>query len=310
MTPFDPHFVLRVLDVLISPLVVLSALLLKVVRLAGVQNLPWSRAFLRTVGVFPIRDHYYEPLFNPKRLRRPLDQDRALPGIDWNVEGQLRLLGSLPYGGEIPDLELSDNFHAGDAEFLYGFIRLRKPRRIVEIGSGYSTLIAARALRRNREELPGYACDHLCIEPYEMSWLEQSGVRVLRKRVEEVGLAPFLELDAGDLLFIDSSHVLRPQGDVVFEYLELLPSLRPGVVVHVHDIFSPRDYPEAWVADQVRLWNEQYVLEAFLSCNRDWRVLAALNFLHHHHFEALRAACPFLTPAHEPGSFYIERVSR
>jgi len=299
---------LRIVDVLLSPFVLLAGLLLKGVRRAGVSNMPVSRGALRGVGVFPIRDHYYEPLFSPKRLRRPLDEDRALPGIDWNVEGQLKLLASLPYGGEIPDLELSDNFQAGDAEFLYGFIRLRKPRRIVEIGSGYSTLIAAKALRRNCEESASHACEHLCIEPYEAPWLEKSGVKVVRKRVEDVGLAPFAELDAGDLLFIDSSHVLRPQGDVVFEYLELLPSLKAGVAVHVHDIFSPRDYPEKWVIDEVRLWNEQYVLEAFLSCNREWKILAALNFLHHHHFDALRAACPFLTPAHDPGSFYLERV--
>ena len=125
--------------------------------------------------------------------------------------------------------------------------------------------------------------------------------------MEEVGSGLFAQLSRGDLLFIDSSHVLRPQGDVVFEYLELLPSLQPGVVVHVHDIFSPRDYPREWVVDQVRFWNEQYVLEAFLTCNREWKVVAALNLLHHHHFEKLQAVCPFLTPDLEPGSFYVEK---
>ena len=74
-----------------------------------------------------------------------------------------------------------------------------------------------------------------------------------------------------DILFIGSSHVIRPQGDVLFEYLELLPTLKRGVIVHVHDIFSPRDYPQSWLLDEVRLWNEQYLLEAFLTDNEHWK---------------------------------------
>ena len=131
---------------------------------------------------------------------------------------------------------------------------------------------------------------------------------VVRKRVEELEVAFFSQLEADDLLFIDSSHVIRPQGDLVFEYLELLSTLKPGVVVHIHDIFSPRDYPAAWVKDEVRLWNEQYLLEAFLTGNREWQIIGALNFLHHNHHDQLRATFPRLTRDCEPGSFYIQKI--
>jgi hypothetical protein len=95
---------------------------------------------------------------------------------------------------------------------------------------------------------------------------------------------------------------------VLFEYLELLPTLRKGVIVHVHDIFSPRNYPKKWLVEDVKLWNEQYLLEAFLSFNRSWKILGALNYLHHHHYADLKNAAPYLTPDREPGSFYIQRM--
>ncbi len=130
------------------------------------------------------------------------------------------------------------------------------------------------------------------------------------RRVEDVGLGLFSELAENDLLFIDSSHVVRPQGDVLFEYLELLPTFRPGVIGHVHDVFSPRDYLKEWVVDLVKLWNEQYILKAFLTSNGDWKIIGALNYLHHSHPERLRKHCPYLTPDREPGSFYLQRVGR
>ena len=140
--------------------------------------------------------------------------------------------------------------------------------------------MAIRAISVNNLEDPAYQCRHVCIEPYEMSWLETSGVSVLRQRVEDVNVGFFSELEEDDILFIDSSHVIRPQGDVLFEYLELLPALNTGVIVHVHDIFSPRDQPKQWLEDDVRFWNEQYLLEAFLTDNTRWRIIGALSYLH------------------------------
>ena len=184
-----------------------------------------------------------------------------------------------------------------------------KPRRIIEIGSGFSTLVAIKAIQRNREQLPDYQCEHICVEPYEAHYLESKDVTVIRQRVEDTDVCLFRKLQADDILFIDSSHVIRPQGDIVFEYLELLPILNPGVVVHVHDIFSPKNYPKEWLDDEIRLWNEQYLLEAFLTHNSDWEIIGALNFLLHHHFLKLKAACPSqVTPERGAGSFYIRRT--
>jgi hypothetical protein len=311
---------LPVADLLLAPFVYPAALLLKMIRIAGVHRMPLSRQAMLQVGVFPVRNHYFEPLFDGRNLRIPLEQDRSLPGIAWNVAAQLDLLKSFSCRAELETISAAaagersfdpDNaaFGAGDAEFLYNLIRLKKPARIFEIGSGHSTLLAMEAVRENKKENPGYSCKHLCIEPFEQPWLEETGVVVVRRRVEELGVALFSELEKDDLLFIDSSHVIRPQGDVLFEYLELLPTLKAGVIVHIHDIFSPRDYPKAWVRDEVRLWNEQYLLEAFLTGNTQWKVLAALNHLHHNNFAQLSATSPYLTRDCEPGSFYIQKIA-
>ncbi|HEV8547908.1 MAG TPA: class I SAM-dependent methyltransferase [Polyangiaceae bacterium] len=306
----------RAADLVLAPFVYPSAWLLRSIRERGVQNFPHCREALRRVGVFPIRDHYTEPDVTLTGAPR---KERKLAGIAFDVPGQLEFLQQLSFSGELATLprEQPDGlgyylhnpaFGPGDAEVWYQLLRFKKPRRVFEIGSGQSTLLAAKALAENRRQDPSYSCRHLCIEPYEAAWLERLGVEVLRQKVEDVGLALFEELDAGDVLFIDSSHVIRPGGDVLFEYLELLPRLRSGVIVHVHDIFSPRDYPEQWLVDWVRLWNEQYVLEAFLSENRQWKVLAALNQLKHSHYDVLRKVAPFVEPATEPASFYLQRL--
>lgn len=151
-------------------------------------------------------------------------------------------------------------FESGDAEYWYQLIRLKKPKKIFEVGSGNSTLMAINAIRKNREENADYKCEYVCIEPYEMPWLEKTEVTVIRKKVENVDISFFSELGEGDILFIDSSHIIRPDGDVLFEYLQLLPTLKKGVIVHVHDIFSPRNYLDEWLRDDVRFWNEQYLL--------------------------------------------------
>lgn len=141
-----------------------------------------------------------------------------------------------------------------------------------------------------------------------MPWLEKVGISVIRKKVEEVELSYFAQLQENDILFIDSSHIIRPQGDVLFEYLELLPSLNKGVIVHIHDIFSPKNHPKQWIQEEVKFWNEQYLLEAFLSHNKDWKIIGALNYLHHNHYNALKSVAPFLTADRESGSFYIQKI--
>jgi len=311
---------LPIVDVLLVPFIYPSAWLLKKVRSLGVQSLPNCKNVLMKIGVFPIFDHYYDPQFDNRKPKQPFSRDRILPGIHWNTAEQLKILDTFSFSQELADIPQdksltlefylnNGSFISGDAEYWYQLIRSIKPRRIFEVGSGNSTLMAINAIRRNMEADPNYNCKHVCIEPYEMPWLEQTGVTVIREKIEDVELSFFSQLEENDILFIDSSHIIKPQGDVLFEYLELLPTLKNGVIVHVHDIFSPKNYPQSWLEGKVIFWNEQYLLEAFLSHNTSWKIIGALNYLHHNYYEKLKPVAPFLTPDNEPGSFYIQRIA-
>ena len=314
---------LPLIDIMLVPFVYLSAGILKRVRRIGVYKLPACKNALMQVGVFPICDHYYEPQFVYGKNHQPFSQDRNLPGLNWNEQEQLNLLSTFSYGHELADLPLNqpdsfgfylknENFKSGDAEYWYQIIRSIKPKRIFEIGSGFSTLIAIRAIQAiqaNKQDYHSYKCKHVCVEPYGMPWLEEANVSVVRQKVEHLDISFFSELEENDVLFIDSSHVIRPQGDVLFEYLEVLPTLNKGVIVHIHDIFSPRNYLKQWLEDDVKFWNEQYLLEAFLTQNAKWKIIGALNYLKNHHFEQFKSVAPFLAPEREPGSFYIQKMT-
>jgi Methyltransferase domain len=306
------------LDAIFAVFAVPCALVLLAYRKTGSARLPITTATLQKIGVFPIRNHYYEPLFDTSVLETPLSEDRSLPGIDLDPEGQLGFLEQLKYSSELISMDLlkpsidpshfslpNPSFASGDAEYLYQILRTIKPHNVIEIGSGNSTKIAAAAIRKNAEE-PGIPAVHTCIEPYEMPWLETlHGVQIVRKRLEHSDLDWRTALKSGDLLFIDSSHIIRPQGDVLKEYLEILPQLASGVFVHVHDIFTPKDYLQEWVTQDIRFWNEQYLLEALLANTSRYKVVGALNFLKHHHYDRLKEVCPYLTLDREPGSLYF-----
>jgi hypothetical protein len=312
----------RAWDLLAAPVAVLFSLTGRLIRRVGVDRLPITLGILRRFGVFPIRDHYYEPLFNPAHLRKPLSEDRELPAIDWNVAEQLSVMQNFQFNHELKTFAVDGQnnrqfyynnamFGSGDAEYLYNVIRFFKPRRLIEIGSGQSTLLAMHAIEENRRNDPASVCEHICIEPYEAAWLDELAVKVIREPVEIIDKELFENLKVNDILFIDSSHMIRAQGDVLFEYLEILPILNSGVLVHIHDIFSPRDYPDEWISQQVRFWNEQYLLEAFLSFNSAFKIVGALNFLKHHHPHELARCCPILSEQmdyREPGSFWMRRV--
>ena len=313
--------VTRTLDILLSPLTLLATVWFRYCRMLQPSATPVTESIFMKTGVLPVRDHYYQPLINPKKhLRTSLRKDRGLPGIDWNVKEQLSYLAAFNYSHELAEIPMhktkeleffynNNSYLGGDAEYLYSMIRLKKPAKIFEIGCGYSTLMIQKALKANHLEDRDYDCVHTCVEPYEMPWLEKLNIEVIRKKVEELNDVFFQQLSANDILFIDSSHIIRPQGDVLFEFLELLPTLRKGVIVHVHDIFSPKDYPDEWVYSHV-LWNEQYLLEAFLSFNKEYRIIGALNFLKHHNFDEMASKFPILgqDPTLEPGAFWMQKV--
>lgn len=264
--------------------------------------------------------HYYHPTYRNIDLPVDVTKPRELPGLDLHENEQLALLASFKFQEELasigdhPDPDLAYRYPPmygpGDGDSLYAMVRHIKPRRIYEIGSGHSTRVVNRALQRNRAEDPAYDCRHLCIEPYEMPWLERLGPEIIRKRVQDVSIDLFMELEAGDILFIDSSHVIRPFGDVLVEFQSIVPRLAKGVVVHVHDIFTPRDYPERWLRTERRLWNEQYLLEVLLTNSARYKTLLALNWLANDHRDALVAAFPKLAefPAAQPGAYWFEVI--
>lgn len=270
------------------------------------------------VGVQWRSTHYYHPTYRNSDLPSDVTAPRDLPGLDLRESEQLALLNRMDFQEELSSLALNtasaegfsyDNnqYGLGDADSLYAMIRLLKPKRLFEIGSGNSTLIARKAIEANKKEDEGYCCRHLCVEPYEMPWLERAGPEILRCRVEDVPLALFDELEAGDILFIDSSHVIRPFGDVLVEFQSIIPRLPSGVMVHVHDIFTPRDYPELWLRDQRRLWNEQYMLEVMLSHSTRYRPVLAMNWLANNHRAAIDRAFPVMAEsAGQPGAFWFE----
>ena len=311
------------IEILLSPITFLSALWLKFIRRYIVKF--WnsdsliSKKIFYLVGVFPVMDHYYEPQFNNTKLKIPLDKDRELPGIDFNDNGQLQMLKNFNFNSEIEEInnlpinELNFSFTkgpfgSGDAECLYNYIRFLKPKKIIEVGSGFSTLMAQHAITKNKSLNNDYSCEHICIEPYECLWLEKLPITVKRELVENVDIDFFKKLNENDILFIDSTHMIKPQGDVLFEYLQILPILNKGVYVHIHDIFTPKNYLNNWLNDGILFWNEQYLLEAFLSLNKDYEILGALNYLKHKHFDELKKVSPFLTIDREPGSFWMKRV--
>jgi hypothetical protein len=311
----------RPIDFVIAVIAMPCAVVLLAYRKAGSVRLPITTRMLKKVGVFPIRKQYYEPLFNFEDIKKPLSQDRFLPGIDLDIAGQLDFLSRLTYSAELLEMDLAakgsdvtafsmqnPSFGSGDADYLYQFLRAVKPGKLIEIGSGHSTKMARLSLLKNVLSSDAQ-CSHTCIEPYEMSWLEQvGGVQIIRKRLEDCDIDWKDALSDGDLLFIDSSHMIRPQGDVLKEYLEILPQLSSGVYVHVHDIFTPRDYLDSWLRCEVRFWNEQYLLEAVLANTTRYKIVGALNFLHHNHYNSLKNVCPYLTPDREPGSIYFRII--
>lgn len=305
-------------DFFLGILLIPSGIFTFVYRRIGSAFLPFSTRILKKLKVFPIIDQYYEPRFNYDKLIFPLDRNRELPGINLNEEYQLNFLKCLVKSEELVELKLNepalsikdfcmDNimYGPGDADFLYQFIRHTKPKKVIEIGSGNSTRIARKALERNKVH-DNIQSVHVCIEPYEQYWLEQlEEIIVVREKIENTKFDWHEELSSGDLLFIDSSHIIRPQGDVLQEYLNILPRLKSGVYVHIHDIFTPKDYPSRWLIDESKFWNEQYLVEALISNSNRYEVIAALNFLKNNFFDSLNRVCPYLRQNSEPGSFYI-----
>jgi hypothetical protein len=262
--------------------------------------------------------HFYQPIPDTQSLPEALwERPSDLVGIDMNDAMQLDLLRNhfprfreqyqhfpTKPTGEQNRFYLGNHLFDGtDALVAYCMVRHFQPRFIIEVGSGFSSLVLGAATAEND------SASIISIEPFPREFLRKGfpGLRSsIEKKVQDIDLNFFSQLESGDILFIDSSHTVKIGGDVNYLFLEVLPRLKPGVIVHVHDIFLPFDYRRDWVMDEFRFWTEQYLLQAFMMFNSEFEVLMANSYLNHYHREDLKAAFPDL-PSWQGGSFWIRR---
>ncbi len=284
-------------------------------------------SFWQVFGFHIIPTHFYEPVPDTRMLKENLwTQKSELIGININEERQIELLSvfSARYKGEYDSFPTdksdlpweyyvnNDFFPSVDSEILYCMIRHFKPRRMIEAGSGNSTYLAAQAIRKNRENDSSYEGELVAIDPYANETISGGfpGLsRLFRLSIQDMPLSEFDELGKDDILFIDSSHVLSIGSDVQYEFLEIIPRLRTGVIVHIHDIFLPAEYPQDWVLRHHRFWTEQYLLHAFLAFNNSFEVMWASSYMHMTHPNLLEQSFgSYYRHNHWPGSFWMRRT--
>lgn len=282
----------------------------------------------RQLGLHILPVHYYSPIPDVSRANAD-DQtpkyfgadaqtlDRATEDLKGFVQSYgdayQRIATRPPYHGD----ERISEFRFGmapyatvEAELLYALIRSRKPAQIVEIGCGHTTLLIAEAIRDEADYTPVFEC----IEPYRPAYLKELPDEVTTFQdaaLQTVSLERFEQLEAGDILFIDSSHVVGYGSDVVYEFLSILPRLKPGVLVHVHDIFLPYEYPNDWVLESKFFWNEQYMLAALIQDNPRYRVRYPLHQLYRERSKAMHQLFPRLADesGYKPGAYWLEIAS-
>jgi SAM-dependent methyltransferase/predicted O-methyltransferase YrrM len=273
---------------------------------------------------FPV-GHYYSPMYDTRELASRRDRlwpptPRETVGIDWKDRTQLELcqvfarqqkLDFIDDPGEDPTVYYASNdqYPPLDAWVLAGILEQRRPRRMIEVGSGFSTLVSARV---DRERLD-LRMKLTCIEPYPRDFLTAGVDGVSELRVEQVQDTPmelYSELSAGDVLFVDTAHTVKTGGDVTWIFAEVIPRLAPGVLVHIHDVFLPGDYPPDWVMEGWG-WNENYLVRAFLSFNDQFDIVWGSQYMLHNHRDEVIAAFPGLAHDTPSGaSLWIERRTR
>ena len=265
---------------------------------------------------------FYSPIVHPEKLPPQVWERRApMPGIGIDLDAQLTLierdLGRFiqefqpPLRGPQLDADAAgfflENPYYGpmDSHILYAMVRGARPRRVLELGSGFSTLVIQDALRAN--SIPA---EHDVVDPYPSQRIRALGDRVRLRAGSAVDIpdADFAALGPGDILFVDTSHVLRPGGEVGRIVLEGLPLLDPGVLIHFHDIFRPFEYPRV-LYDRYELhWQEQYLLQAFLAYNPRFAVTCSNHLLWRTHAARLMPLFPGLQEWMVPSALWLTRI--
>ncbi len=257
--------------------------------------------------------HFHSPLTSAADARRALARDGTAPGgVNLREREQLTLAAHVRPVLEAPlpgPRYLPGNgwYSAADAAVYRAMLHYVRPTMVIEAGSGYSTAIAL------DEAAAGPAFADLavtCIEPNPDRLLgllrpgDLDRLTLLRQPVQDVPMPVYRTLRAGDILFVDSTHVVKPGSDVVWLVLDVFPRLAAGVVVHLHDVFWPFTYPKTWLREH-RDWTEAYLVQAFLSGNSDWEILFFSSWLWHRHREAVP---PRLLHDRAPGSLWLRKA--
>ena len=281
---------------------------------------------LQQAGFHVQGNDYYSPLNDVDFLEANPDlwvnPPLTPPAINWRLDEQLAAARELaPFVSELADVPAEpagdcsrfawkNNFwENADALVQYGLVRARKPKRYVEIGCGWSSLLLKRALERNRAE--GHDCAVTLIEPYPNPAIFRhlpSTWTIHRKMIQRADPAIYDQLEAGDVLFYDGSHCAKVGSDVNWFFFHVLPRLKPGVLIHIHDISLPHEYPKPWIFDRGQTWNEQYVLQAFLMHNDAYRITLANRFIFLHRQTELERLYGKIQPVYG-SSFWMEKVS-
>lgn len=256
--------------------------------IADDNHMPKSLSFIPPA--FP-DGHFYSPVININEVKgysKSLWHGAlTLPGIDFNGPSQQKFIeeefamfiNDYSYPDEITQFDTPDTFYTNNSQFgwldsrvLFVMLRSLRPNHMIEIGSGFSSLLTANV---NRRFLDG-SLRFTCIEPYPREFL-LNGVpgisRLIQKKVQDVPLEIFDELNSGDILFVDSSHVSKTGSDVNRIIFDIMPRLKPGVYIHFHDIFLPFEYPQNWILEEGRSWNEQYIVRALLMYSTTFQIV-------------------------------------
>ena len=280
---------------------------------------PAGEAVRLPAAVAPPPGHFYSPIVDPASLdARAFDPAQPVPGIELRLEAQLALLerlarhyAELPFRDEPADgLRYgyrNPSFSYADAILRACMMRELRPRRIVEVGAGWSSCV----LLDINERFFADAIDVTLIDPHPelLQSLARPGDRFAlhARAVQDVDPALFAGLERNDFLLIDSTHVAKTGSDVNHHFFRLLPNLAPGVVVFFHDVFWPFEYPRDWFEVEQRSWNELYLLRAFLAYNRAFEILLFPGAIEHARPGLIGALMP-LTRQNPGGSFWMQRA--
>jgi hypothetical protein len=250
------------------------------------------------------RQHWEQPHYTQALA---LDSDAALTFLQQTClpfQTDYQRLPLNPNGDENQYFLRNGWFESVDAEVLYSVVRRFKPSNIVEVGSGFSTRLMRRAINDGH-----LATKITSIDPHPNSDVRPFADEYLESLAEDVNSAMIVDrLSAGDILFIDSSHMVKTGGDVPYLFLEILPRLKPGVLIHVHDIFLPFDYPEQWARDGWG-WNEQYLVHAFLAYNNAFEILWPAHHMWTRRQSEIMTVIPAAPATARPTSLWLKKLA-